>query len=48
MEKIKILDNGQVEIPATVSMRDFEIAQLFDTTVPMVRAKIKATMKNVL
>lgn len=44
--KITISDSGQVSIPATVSMRDFEIAELFDIMIPPVKGKIKSLLKS--
>ena len=44
--KIVIDDNGMVYIPATVSMRDFEIAELFDIMIPTVKGKIKTLLKS--
>lgn len=43
---ITISDNGQVSIPTTVSMQDFEIAELFDIMIPTVRGKIKTLLKS--
>ena len=44
--KIVIDDNGMVHIPPTVSMRDFEIADLFDIMIPTVKVKIKTLLKS--
>ena len=44
--KIVIDDNGMVHIPPTVSMRDFEIAELFDIMIPTVKVKIKTLLKS--
>ena len=44
--KIEIIDNGQVFIPATVSMRDFEIAELFGLFQQTVKANIRAILKS--
>ncbi len=43
---ITISDNGQVFIPVTVSMMDFQIAELFQIMVPTVRGKIKTLLKT--
>ena len=44
--RITISDSGQVSIPATVLMRNFEIAELFDIMIPAVRGKIKSLLKS--
>ena len=43
---ITITDNGEVYIPATVSMRDFEIAQLFDVFQQNIKPNIRAIIKS--
>ena len=46
MGKITISDSGQVQIPATIAMRDFEIADMLDLMVPTVRGAIKRLLKS--
>lgn len=41
-----ISDNGKVNVPANVQMRDFEIAELFGVMLPTVKGKIKTLLKN--
>ena len=43
---ITITDNGEVNIPATVSMRDFEIAQLFEVFQQNIKTNIRAILKS--
>ena len=43
---ITISDSGVVHIPITVSMRDFEIAQLFGVFQQSVKANIRAILKS--
>ena len=45
-EKITISDSGAVVIPENVSMRAFEIADLFGVYVQAVNANIKAIIKS--
>ncbi len=42
---IAISDDGKVEIPARVAMRDFEIAELFGVRYSTVRAIVKRLLK---
>lgn len=42
---ITISDNGKVEVPTRVAMRDFEIAELFGVRYSTVRAIIKRLLK---
>ncbi len=42
---ITISDSGQVQIPATVAMRDFEIAQLFGVLIPTIKGRLKSLLK---
>ena len=44
--KIEIIDNEQVFIPATISMQDFEIAELLGIMLPTVKGKIKSLLKS--
>ncbi len=46
MAKIEILDRGQVVVPATVAMTDYEIAQLLGVTLSFVRGAIKRLLKS--
>ena len=46
MKIIKITDSGQVLIPATIEMRDFEIAELLGAMVPTVRGAIQRLLKS--
>ena len=43
---ITISDSGMVHIPTTVSMRDFEIAQLFGVFQQSIKANIRAILKS--
>ena len=43
---ITISDSDMVHIPTTVSMRDFEIAQLFGVFQQSVKAKIRTILKS--
>ena len=45
-EIITINGNGQVSVPDSVQMRDFEIAELFEVMMPTVRANIRAILKT--
>ena len=45
-DMVTISDNGTVNVPANVQMRDFEIAELFGVMVPTVKGKIKTLLKN--
>lgn len=47
-EIITINGNGQVSVPDSVQMRDFEIAELFEVMMPTVRANIRAILKPIL
>ena len=42
---ITIANNGEVSIPTTVTMRDFEIAELLGVMLPTVKGKIKTLLK---
>lgn len=44
-EIITINGNGQVSVPYSVQMRDFEIAELFEVMMPTVRSNIRAILK---
>ena len=49
MEKgtmVTINGNGSVSVPDKVMMRDFEIAKLFEVTIPTVRANIRTILKT--
>ena len=43
---ITIHGNGQVSVPDSVQLRDFEIAELFEVMMPTVRANIRAILKT--
>ena len=43
---ITITYNGEVYIPTTVSMRDFEIAQLFEVFQQNIKTNIRAILKS--
>lgn len=45
-DMVTISDNGTVNVPMNVQMRDFEIAELFGVMVPTVKGKIKTLLKN--
>lgn len=45
-DMVTISDNGTVNVPANVQMRDFEIAELFGVMLPTVKGKIKTLLKN--
>lgn len=45
-EIIAINENGVISIPSHVQMRDFEIAKLFEVTLPTIRSHIKAILKS--
>ena len=44
--EITISDNGTVNVPTNVKMKDFEIANLLGVMVPTVRGGIKRLMKS--
>ena len=46
MGKITISDSGQVDIPATIAMKDFEIADMLGLILPTVRGAIKRLLKS--
>ncbi|CDN32612.1 hypothetical protein BN938_2542 [Mucinivorans hirudinis] len=46
MRKITISENGTVNVPTKVQMRDFEIAELFGVIVPTVKGKIRQILKE--
>ena len=46
MNKVTISDSGMVNIPTTIQMRDFEIAELFGIMIPTVKGKIKNLLKS--
>lgn len=46
MRKITISDNGTVNAPTKVQMRDVEIAELLGVIVPTVKGKIKQILKD--
>lgn len=43
---VTISDNGTVNVPTNVQMRDFEIAELFGVMVPTIRSNIRAILKT--
>ena len=43
---ITISNNGEVYIPTTVTMRDFEIAELLGVILPTIKGKIKKLLKS--
>lgn len=43
---ITISDNGTISVPDKVQMADFEVAELFDSMIPTVRANIRAILKS--
>ena len=43
---VTISDNGMVNVPANVQMRDFEVADLFGVMVPTVKGKIRQILKE--
>lgn len=45
-EIITINGNGQVSVPDSVRMQDFEIAELFGVIIPAVRSNIRAILKT--
>lgn len=45
-EIITINENGTVSVPDKVMMQDFEIAGLFEVTIPTVRANIRTILKT--
>lgn len=45
-DTVTISDNGTVNVPANVQMRDFEIAELFGVMVPTIRSNIRAILKT--
>lgn len=45
-EIITINGNGQVSVPDSVRMQDFEIAELFGVIIPVVRSNIRAILKT--
>lgn len=45
-DMVTISDNGTVNVPANVQMRDFEIAELFGVMVPTIRSNIRAILKT--
>ena len=45
-EIITINGNGQVSVPDSVQMRDFEIAELFEVMMPTVRSNIRVILKT--
>lgn len=45
-EIITINENGQVSVPDSVQMRDFEIAELFEVMIPIIRSNIRAILKS--
>lgn len=46
MRQITISDNGVVNVPNVIQMRDFEIAELLGVMVPTVKEKIKTLLKS--
>lgn len=44
--KITISGNGIVSVPDRVTMRDFEIAELFEVMIPTVRSNIRTILKT--
>lgn len=46
MRKITISENGTVNVPTKVQMRDFEIAELLGVIVPTVKGKIRQILKE--
>lgn len=45
-DMVTISDNGTVNVPINVQMRDFEIAELFGVMVPTIRSNIRAILKT--
>ena len=45
-EIITINGNGQVSVPDSVQMQDFEMAELFGVMIPTVRSNIRAILKT--
>jgi len=43
---IAISENGNVSVPESVQMRDFEIAELFGVMIPTIRSNIRAILKT--
>ena len=43
---VTISDNGTVSVPASVQMRDFEIAELFGVMIPTIRSNIRVILKT--
>lgn len=46
MRKITISENGTVNVPKKVQMRDFEIAELLGVMAPTVKGKIRQILKE--
>ena len=45
-DMVTISDNGTVNVPTNVQMRDFEIAELFGVMIPTIRSNIRAILKT--